>query len=328
MERIRSLLSLDNSDYNSEAKSIFKDSKGDIYVVGSVSNNKNHPSWSVRKSTNLGETWNTVDEFTSTQNSCGVYNNTTVSITENNQGELFVLGSIYHNSSDLLTPRTQKSLIRKSIDRGITWNTINTYGNFTVPYKIISCFGNVLFEIISSTEYSYSDLVRRSDDNGVTWTDLKLTNTITNGNKNIICLNNSEVIILANSTVENLILNSNQENKLLKLHSTDKGLTWSESTIQFKDKLLNKFIVSTMTFDDNYFWLGGKTIGETENWVIIKSSYDFKESFIVDTFVDPKAKAKVESIINCKTGICAIGNSYEPTKDQEVFSLFRFITFK
>ncbi len=316
--------SLYNNDYNSEAKSIFKDSAGFIYVVGTANDNKNHPNWSVRRSTDLGLTWKTVDEFTSAEDSFGVYYNSANSITENNKGEIFILGSIYHNSISLTTPRTQKSLIRKSVDRGNSWITIDSYGKFTFPHLIKNCFDNVLFEIISSSEFSYWDLIRRSDDNGLTWTELKTSD----GVKSIICNNKNEVIILSNYNTSYSVLNLNNSNKILKHQSFDKGLTWTEDVIQFKDTRLNNFFVSTIASDDNYFWLGGKTLGESENWTIVKSSLDFKESYIVDTFVDPKAKANVESVINCQTGICAIGNTYDPNKDQGIFSLFRFISFK
>jgi hypothetical protein len=108
---------------SSSAMGVCADASGNLYVVGSanvVSNGRNSSHWIVRKSTNGGNSWTTVDDY---QLAAGMSSQATsiMSITTDALGDLFVAG--YGAQAD----GTRKWIVRKSAGGTGPWTTVDVF---------------------------------------------------------------------------------------------------------------------------------------------------------------------------------------------------------
>lgn len=137
-----------------------KDIYGNLYVAGSSFDSEGNVHWIVRKSTDSGSTWNTVDDFRTT----GIVSIAT-SFTSDANGNIYVAG--YGSTSH----SGYHWFVKKSNNAGATWSVID---NFQLPDKgdagaaslTSDNNGNIYCTGIASNQW----VVRRSNDNGNTWT--------------------------------------------------------------------------------------------------------------------------------------------------------------
>jgi hypothetical protein len=94
------------------ARGVAADSAGNVYAVGAV-----NYSWTVRKSANGGNSWSTVDTFApgGSGSAAGVFCHPTAGI--------FVVGN---GSGGGRRGNQQQSYVRRSLNGGVTWTTVDT----------------------------------------------------------------------------------------------------------------------------------------------------------------------------------------------------------
>lgn len=138
-------------------------STGNLFTIGKIMTNGFY-RWQVRKSTDAGVTWATVDDF----NYAASYNNYPEGIAITSSGTLYVAGY-----GILTTIATHRWLVRKSTDGGTTWTTVaNIAGNQPESSgAVLDNAGNIY---MAGTDYVagfvYHSYVRRSTNGGSTWT--------------------------------------------------------------------------------------------------------------------------------------------------------------
>lgn len=102
---------------SSIASSAAVDYENTVIVAGYARNGSSVPVWTIRKSTDGGSTWATVDEYSLSDGQESQAN----SVVTDPFGNFYVVGS----AVDALTRR--HLILRKSSDRGATWATIHDY---------------------------------------------------------------------------------------------------------------------------------------------------------------------------------------------------------
>ncbi len=308
------------------AESAFKSSKGDLFVVGQSESvtfkgvYSHKQQWAVRKSSDEGKTWENVDIY-APEDSFD-FGNTAFSITEDEQGAIYVYGYIYY------FPKGKK-IVRKSTDEGLTWTIIDNLENINDSRhkpKIKYCGKNNLFLIDTgllqdksnitsgSTEYYYKNTaLRMSKNNGLTWSELPINNIHLNSLEpvdqvtftEISCDNSGEVILFGIKNGSSYINYKNA--KLFVLKSKDFGLNWSQVELPYEDTIVNSVVKTA----ENY-WLGGVRSGD--QWSIVKTSLDFSEMAEVDrnnsqesSSSSAASSSSVIKLLPCKENLCAIG---------------------
>lgn len=147
------------------AEDLSVDGSGNIFSVGYASDSSNILHWIVRKSTDSGATWATVDDFNfSASQSSGAD-----AITIDGSGNIYVIGNAKDASSFI------HWIVRKSIDGGATWSTVDDYA-LSVNKEAkgadlaIDSSGNIYAtgNALDSSNLSHR-IVRKSTDGGATW---------------------------------------------------------------------------------------------------------------------------------------------------------------
>ncbi len=119
------------------ASSIHITSSNEIYVAGQAKDNSSSPFWFVRKSTDGGSTWSTVDNFQH------VTGQTAMALTITSDQ----FGNIYTGGYALDAASFYKGIIRKSSNSGSTWTTVETLnsiigGTYISINSLIPCLSN------------------------------------------------------------------------------------------------------------------------------------------------------------------------------------------
>ena len=114
------------------------DSAGNVYVGGvssSTSSGSYAHNWVVRKGTNGGTTWQTVDAFRYVPNPTGLFANESTALGCDIPGNVYAVGSgtDANNVSHWLT--------RKSADQGVSWSTADDFQYVSGKAAIPHCFG-------------------------------------------------------------------------------------------------------------------------------------------------------------------------------------------
>jgi hypothetical protein len=143
---------------NSVANSVGGDLNGNMYAVGYTADNLSKLYWTVRRSSNQGNDWVTVDSYR-----LGDVDSQARSITHDQKGNLYVVGEAGTNA-----------IIRKSTDNGASWQTIE---NFRYKSNSYGAYYGISFDSSANlyvTGYANADsvdhwIVRRSKDLGTTW---------------------------------------------------------------------------------------------------------------------------------------------------------------
>ncbi len=150
------------------------DSAGNLYVAGAA-NDGTAIRWIVRKSIDGGSTWFTADNF-----SYGANTTWGRGIVSTPDG-LFVAGFgdtlVVTSSKPKLTVESYHWLVRKSVDGGASWATVDDFqyspGNGTAAYGITADTAGGLYVVGQSGVYSSGTtprwLVRKSANAGASW---------------------------------------------------------------------------------------------------------------------------------------------------------------
>lgn len=152
----------------SVANGFAADSSGNVYVVGVGVTNPNSPQyyWLVRKSSDGGLTWKTIDAVTG---GSGLYSEA-AAVTVSPNGRVFVTGSVHDGTRF-------KWWVRASTNGGTSWSTTSTY---VYPGSTLHARGYAAAVDAAGTFYvggaaqdntgNFHWLVARSTDNGFNWT--------------------------------------------------------------------------------------------------------------------------------------------------------------
>jgi hypothetical protein len=131
----------------------------DAYVMPDYS------PWLVRRSSDRGKTWSTVENFAITPRR----QNYALGMTEDADGSLYVAGVVSG-------PSDTRGLIRKSSDQGVTWTTVDdqlTPGAITCKTYDVKAVDGALFALgRCGNDATYHWVVRRSRDAGRTWSNV------------------------------------------------------------------------------------------------------------------------------------------------------------
>ncbi len=197
------------------------DSLGNLYACGYALGTPAGAHWIVRKSTDAGLSWNTVDDFQYLSPNDSV----PTTLTGDSLGNMFVSGS------GRVTDQTFHWLTRKSTDQGATWSTVDDFnyvaGKGSVSQGIIIDSLNNLYATgfgADSTNINHW-LTRKSTNQGTSWSTVDDFNyvAITNNTQaNMVGVDNSGNIY---STGQGTVTTGS--NHWLTRKSTDQGATWS-----------------------------------------------------------------------------------------------------
>lgn len=149
--------------YRSTGGAIATDPAGNVYVTETVTymNITNLPTWSIRKGTG-GTNYFTVDVFEPTNSAAyTVFAHPTAGVFAAGYGTI-----TSKNSS------SQAWMIRRSLDSGATWQTVDTYqlraGYSSIAYGLgADGIGNLY--AVGESGYGADWIVRKSSDGGTTW---------------------------------------------------------------------------------------------------------------------------------------------------------------
>ena len=193
-------------------QAIAKDSVGNLFVAGGDSTSQ---KWVVRKSTDGGTTWNTVDSYIPTSSSAQAQ-----AIVVDHNDAIYVGGLI--NTSGSLS-----GIVRRSTDHGSNWTVVH---NFTVTSLMSGTNFGVNGLAVDSSNHLYSATagaggkwtVFKSPD-GVTWgaVDFYQFSTGFQSSATAITIDSSGAIYVAGYGVDS----SNQWNWIVR-KSTDGGANW------------------------------------------------------------------------------------------------------
>lgn len=199
-------------DYNplgkrfSKAKAMTRTPAGDLYAIGDAENISNLISnWIVRKSTDNGVTWTTVDTF-----ACGDFGCNANAITSDADGRIYVIGENKGNSTNDFF-----WTVRRSLDNGATWlnhnwqmaATKSAYGKGiqALPDGTVLAVGQAF-----TAGNAFQNIIRRSTDFGANWTTVSSAST---SQVQTLAFENSSTVYAVGGTI---------------LKSTNGGVTWAD----------------------------------------------------------------------------------------------------
>jgi hypothetical protein len=152
------------------AQDIAFSANGDLYVAGWARSFDEPSVWAVRKSSDGGATWATVD-LQGTEGS-----NDAMAIACQPNGNIFVGGHMSYLSKRVAIDRW---IVKRSVNRGQTWTIVDTFQESSncrsgVTASTVDQAGNVYVAGWADNvgkRSGFTDwIVRRSADNGITWT--------------------------------------------------------------------------------------------------------------------------------------------------------------
>lgn len=113
---------------NATAYSVGADSSGDVYVVGTAGSNEgNVQHWIVRRSTDGGNSWSTVDDFAPSAGAIPYPSPTPRALGSDANGNLFVAGTVRLGPSNATETKTVQWLVRESQGGTGSWQTVDTF---------------------------------------------------------------------------------------------------------------------------------------------------------------------------------------------------------
>ncbi len=136
---------------DSTAVAMANDSSGNLFVTGAAKDSAGNNHWVVRKSTDKGATWATVDDFVQSSLPTLGYG---IAITS---AGIFVSG---------FTSTTPNLVVRKSTDGGTTWTTAHLLSSAMAIGVTADTGGNLYVGALTSAN---GWVVRKSTDAGTTW---------------------------------------------------------------------------------------------------------------------------------------------------------------
>lgn len=210
------------ANFNSVSNYIFVNSLSHIYTLGNGVDASSKTHWIIRKSTDHGSTWTTLEDY---QMSAPVAlgKNDARSMAADASGNLFVTGIGHAAAADF-----DHWLIKKSSDQGTTWSLVDDYSYYKKGgNNIFSLAYDTNNNILYSAGYegaNYSRwIVKKSLDQGNSWTtiDSFQLDTYRDAKAYKILLNNGNIFVVGNAT------DINYTGHWIVKKSSDNGTTWS-----------------------------------------------------------------------------------------------------
>jgi len=289
-----------------EGRALSSDSSGNLFTLGvGTATNGDYDHWVVRKSTNGGSSWSLIDDFSYAK-----------------KGENNINSLAYDTANGILYSAGYEGalysrwIVKKSLDQGNTWTTIDTYQidpyREAKAYKILLNNGN-LFVVGKAVASNYEGqwTVRKSSDGGSTWTVIDNwapyvnTASVAKG----ISFDSTGIIYVTGNTVDGSF---NQHWVTRK--STNNGSSWttvddyimpggmlSVSTDIAVNSSNHVFVVGQAMNGPNAFWIVRKSTDSGSTWSNI-NSYQL---------VNNKAAKANKIYINSSNEIYVAGNSVD-----------------
>jgi hypothetical protein len=147
---------------NTSFASFGVDPAQNLYAVGGVNFYPGDSRWLVRRSADLGATWQTGDDFSYASG----WVSAPKGIAADNSGNIYVAGSVSYLHSP--QPAIDRWLVRRSRDGGATWATVDVYqynSYLTTAVGVVTTPAGVFVAGFGGLHW----FVRKSTDGGQTW---------------------------------------------------------------------------------------------------------------------------------------------------------------
>lgn len=287
------------------AYSSLTDKDGNFFVAGSAYSSSDIDHWVVRKSTDGGLTWKTVDDYQYQPGALG-YNDISPVLAQDSNGNLYAAGFSFD------TLGNTHWIIRKSSDSGLTWNTVDDFkssGSAAIATGFTSDInGNIYSVGYGSTKRTgYHWYVRKSDNAGLTWSivdDFQFSPSTA-----------AEAAAITSDSTGNLYASGSANNNWVVRKSTDSGITWSTVDSFQNDGNLaeSQYIISD---SKSYLYSVGtayNTYPEGSKWVVRQSIDNGITWKTVDDFqFMPTQLAEARSVtVDTKGNVYVLGSAQD-----------------
>lgn len=292
------------ANFNSVSNYMFVNSLSHIYTLGNAADATNKTHWIIRKSTDHGTTWTTIEDYLmSAPVSLG--RNEARAMAADSSGNLFVTGIGQATNSDF-----DHWLIKKSSDQGSTWSLVDDYSYYKKGGNNISSLAydannNILYSAgYEGANYSRW-IVKKSLDQGNTWTtiDSFQLDTYRDAKAYKILLNNGNIFVAGNAT------DINFTGHWIVRKSSDNGASWS--IIDNWTPYANSITAAKfMTIDSNgVMYVTGHAVDGSFNQHLItrKSSNNGVSWTNVDDFISGMIAASNDIAVNSLNHIFVSG---------------------
>lgn len=297
--------------YSAFLSDIYSPTASTLFTIGSGIDSTNKSHWIVRKSTDNGNTWVTVNDFLAS--ALSNVQASGQSITADNLGNLYSIGTGQVFFTDINHWFTQKST-----DAGISWITIDDY-SYTRKgeNKVMSLAYDSNNKILYSAGYegpiNYSTwIVRKSNDNGNTWVTIdsyqmyKYSKAIAYK----VFIKGSDLYTLGNATDNNYL------GHWIVRKSTDGGISWNNID-SWAPYVNNSTTAKAIAFDSSgNIYVGGYVVDSSsfyQRWIVRKSSNNGASWTVVDNYAPNYINSLNDIIVTASNEIIATGNYLNPS---------------
>ena len=250
------------------AMHFFASAAGDLYVMGYAYDSSTKLHWIVRKSTNGGTTWSTVDDYVLASGQHAKAEK----MAEDSSGNLYVTGYGTDSSSNL------HWITRKSTNAGSSWSTVDDY--FYAASQHASAKGiaisssGVIYTVGSGNAAGPVGhwIVRKSTNSGSTWTtvDDYLLNAGQSANSASVIVDSSNRVFAVGTGND-----SSGKNHWIVRKSTDSGSTWTVAENYVHTTNQNSFGATHASLDSlGSLWVIGYVYDGTKTHWIVRTTAD------------------------------------------------------
>lgn len=198
-------------------------SAGAIYVAGSALDSSNYTHWIVRKSTDGGSTWSTVDNYNLVTAKISIAYGIGV-VGSGSAAGVYVVGAAVDSSN------VNRWIVRKSTDGGATWSTVDNYNfvsgkdSYARTIAVDSNANIYVSGYASDASFNTKWIVKKSTDGGATWTVVDTFSEASNLSAGAysLMIDSNDKIYVAGYASE-----SNYKQRLTVRVSANGGSTWS-----------------------------------------------------------------------------------------------------
>lgn len=270
-----------SSKKSAQALKITSSSDGTLFVTGVGYDNANHSHWITRKSTDVGNSWTTVDDFVLTTGQSSSGNSIKV---DNAQNIIYTVGSSYDSLDG-----ASHWIVRKSSDNGATWVTSDNFSAYSgypsfASDIIIDNSSNVYVQgRVYDNSWKSIWITRKSSNFGSSWT------TIDNYIFSVGYDSYSSGIAIASNgdlyAVGGGYDASGKSSSLIR-KSTDSGLSWSTIDIYQYSAGKNSACTAVTTNNSGEIFVASDGVDASgwTHWIVRKSSDNGSTWGVIDDY--------------------------------------------